>query len=58
MRFNMKEIYKDRLMEIDYQINKAIRNRTWKKKKELEVEKKDLILKLELMEHRINKVGD
>lgn len=45
----MKEIYKDRLMEIDYQIKKAIKDRSWKKKKELEAEKVDLENKLEKM---------
>lgn len=45
----MKEIYKDRLMEIDYQIKKAIKERTRKKKKELEAEKIDLENKLDKM---------
>ena len=44
----MKEIYKDRIMEIDYQLKKAIKNRNWKKK-ELEAEKIDLQNKLEKM---------
>lgn len=42
MRINFKDVYKDRIKEIDRQIAKAVVNREWTKKAKLEAEKANL----------------
>lgn len=42
MRINFKDVYRDRIKEIDKQITKAIVNKKWTEKAKLEAEKSKL----------------
>lgn len=45
----MLEVKKDRLLEINKQIKKCIKYGNWDFKKQLDVEKKDLLIQIQLM---------
>lgn len=42
MRIDMKDVYRDRIKEIDRQITKAVANKKWTEKAKLEAEKVNL----------------
>lgn len=42
MRIDMKDVYRDRIKEIDRQIAKAVANKKWTEKAKLEAEKVNL----------------
>lgn len=49
MSIDFKEVYKDRIKQIDIDIRKAIRKGNWNVKKLLEAEKKELENKIATM---------
>ena len=50
MGFDMLEVEKDRLNEIDKQIKKAIRSENWNMKKYLEADRKKVIARINHIE--------
>lgn len=50
MKISFKEVYKDRISEIDKQIKSAILNKKWTEKAKLEAEKVDLQNKIKVIE--------
>lgn len=54
MSINFKEVYRDRISEINKQIRLAVKNKKWTDKAKLEAEKVDLqnkIKQIEVLEH-------
>lgn len=49
MRINFKEVYQDRISEINKQVRAAINKKDWKVKAQLEAEKSKLEEKIEKM---------
>lgn len=50
LKIDMLEVKKDRIVEINKSIKKCIKCGNWSYKKELDKEKKDLLIQIELME--------
>lgn len=49
MKFNVKDIYKDRVREIDKQLNMYVHQKKWDKVRQLRGERKSLMLKVQDM---------
>ncbi len=50
MKFNISEIYQDRIKEIDKQLRAYVHLKNWNKVKQLRDEKKELMQKIQRMQ--------